>query len=100
MIDAKFCSTCGTAVAAGHTACSQCGADLGNTASGGQPSRLRTRSDMRRGAIWCAVSLSIGIVLVATRVTAYAISPIGFVMWGMLAYGIFLMSRDLYRRFK
>jgi len=50
--------------------------------------------------ILIAVSLSINIFLVAANGPVYATSPIGVIIWGALAYGIFLIGRDVYQRFK
>ena len=52
------------------------------------------------GAFLIAGSLGINVALVAAGVTVYAISPGGIFIWGAFLYGVFLVSRDLYRRFK
>ena len=96
----KFCLTCGATLISGNPICRNCGAEIGVTKST-KPSRdLRTSQNVRRGAIIVATALGINIFLVVAGLTVYATSPVGLLIWGALAYGIFLIGRDVYENFK
>jgi len=45
------------------------------------------------------VSLAINFAVAAAGVTVYAISIGGLVIWGAFLFGMFLVIRELYRRF-
>jgi uncharacterized membrane protein YvbJ len=96
----KFCPTCGATLMAGYRICRSCGAEIGKSEAR-KPSRdLHTSQNLRRGAIIVAVSLGINIFLVAAGLTVYATSPVGLIIWGALAFGLFLIGRDVYENFK